>query len=88
MTTPVRDDWVSRMFPGDGAGCPTDEERQHADDLIATWNQKWGEKHPSVPRIHPESSDDSCANYLAGKPTNRAYLRSQLRRWWAKTDPA
>jgi hypothetical protein len=87
MTIPVQDDWASRMFPGDGTGCPTDAERQRADDLIAYWNQVWQENHLPIPRIHPEASDEGYASYLAGMPTNRAYLRSQLRRWWARAAP-
>jgi hypothetical protein len=77
-------DWVLKAFPGEGMEYPTDEERDRADGLIAKFNEQWGEEHPPVPRTHPELSDEGFANYLCGYPTNRAYLRSKLRRWWAK----
>jgi hypothetical protein len=87
-------DWVDEMFPGDGLELPTDAERDAANHLIAQWNRRWEAlygapeaAHPAhlpVPRVHPDTSDEGFANYLAGTPTNRAYLRSRLRRWWRK----
>lgn len=82
----MNNDWVDKAFPGDGLELPTDEERDRADKMITWFNEQWGENHPLVPRQHPELSDDGFANLLAGMPTNRAYLRSKLRRWWAKHD--
>lgn len=77
-------DWVSKAFPGDGLELPTDEERDRADQLIDFWNERWNEREPHPERTHPDVSDEGFANYLAGTPTNRAYMRSRLRRWWAK----
>ena len=77
-------DWADEMFPGDGLEYPTDEERDRADELLATWNERWRENHPPVPRKHPDATVEGFANYLAGEPTNRAYLRAYLRRWWRK----
>jgi hypothetical protein len=71
----MSNDWADNMFPGDGLVLPTDIERDAADHLIAQWNVRWGEIHPLVLRVHPDTNG----------PTNRAYLRSQLRRWWAQT---
>lgn len=77
-------DWVSEMFPGDGLQHPTDEERDRADEVLVDWNGRWHESHPPVPRTHPDVTAEGFANYLAGTPTNRAYVRAYLRRWWRK----
>lgn len=78
--TSADDTGIDELFPGDGGQYPTDEERDRADQFIAEWAQRWGEPVVTVPRVHP----DVIGNYLAGQPTNRSYLRSQLRRWWRK----
>lgn len=67
-------DWVDQMFPGEPIDIPDDDERQKADDLLVTWNERWHENQAPVPRAHMDRT-----------PTNRAYLRSYLRRWWART---
>lgn len=77
-------DWVDIMFPGDGLQYPTDEERDRADALVARWSQGWGEQVDVIPRAHPDVTDEGFGNYLAGTPTNRAYLRAWLRRWWLR----
>lgn len=77
-------DWVSESFPGDGLQLPSDEERDRADRMIDEFNERWNEKHPHPERRHPDVTDEGFGNYLAGTPTNRAYMRSRLRRWWAK----
>lgn len=77
-------DWITDMFPGDGMLHPTGAERDRADALLAEWAKRWGEPVQTIPRTHPEVSDEGFANYLCGYPTNRAYLRSRIRRWWAK----
>lgn len=84
MTTTEQGDWVSGMFPGPGLELPDDAERDRADELIAEWSQRWGEAPCVVARVHPDVTGEGFANYLAGSPTNRAYLRAQLRRWWAR----
>lgn len=75
-------DWVAWLFPGDGLQLPTDQERDEADAAIAEWSARWGEHGVPVPRTYPDVTGEGFANYLAGTPTNRAYLRSRLRRWW------
>lgn len=75
-------DWVDEMFSGPGLELPTDEERGRADALVAEWAERWGEEARTVPRRHPDVTAEGFANYLAGAPTNRAFLRAQLRRWW------
>ena len=77
-------DWVSEMFPGDGFVIPDDAERDRADGVIAEWSVRWGEQPFTIDRVHPQVSDEGFANAMAGEPTNRAYMRSKLRRWWAK----
>jgi hypothetical protein len=79
MSSAPDTEWVNQAFPGDPLELPSDEERDRADDMVAEWNRRWGESHPPVPRIHPDVTAEGFANYLAGTPTNRAYLRSQLR---------
>lgn len=73
-------DWVNEMFPGDGLALPSDEERDRADAIIAEWAARWQEEPVQIARRHRRNA----AGYCAGRPTNRAYLRAQLRRWWAK----
>ena len=73
-------DWVTEMFPGNGFELPSDTERDLADNLVAQWNERWNENHPPIPRTYPDVTDEGYANFYAGNPTNRAYLRSQLRR--------
>lgn len=77
-------EWVDEEFPGEGLELPTDAERQRADVIVAERNQRWSEIHPPIARVHPDTSEEGAANYLAGTPTNRAYIRAQLRRWWRK----
>jgi hypothetical protein len=77
-------DWVSHAFPGDPFQQPSTEERDHADGIIADANTQWGESHRLIARTHPDVGDEGFGNYLAGMPTNRAYLRAQLRRWWGR----
>lgn len=84
MTAIRGTEWVEEEFPGEGLELPTDAERQRADDLVAEWNQRWNENHPPIARVHPDTSEEGLASYLAGTPTNRAYMRAQLRRWWRK----
>lgn len=84
MSAAANQDWVSEMFPGDGLELPTEEQRDQADALIAEWSKRWGETPITVPRKHPDVPYEGLAKYVAGMPTNRAYLRSRLRRWWGK----
>ena len=84
MTAVSGTEWVDEMFPGEGLELPTEVERQRADDVVAEWNQRWNESHSPIARVHPDTSEEGFANYLAGTPTNRAYVRAQLRRWWRK----
>lgn len=86
------EDWVAAMFPGDPLELPADAERDKADHLIEQWSKCWSEEPFAiarilVPREHPDTSEEGYANALAGTPTNRAYLRSQLRRWWRRPGP-
>jgi hypothetical protein len=78
-------EWVEKEFPGDGLRLPTDDERDRADAIIAQFSAQWGEDHPPIPRTHPDETDEGYGNTLAGYPTNRAYMRSRLRRWWTKS---
>jgi len=84
MTAINSTEWADKEFPGEGLELPTDAERQRADDIVAEWNQRWSEHHPPIARVHPDIGEEGLANYVAGTPTNRAYLRAQLRRWWRK----
>jgi hypothetical protein len=77
-------DDVTEAFPGDALAFPSDAERDRADEMIAKYSKQWRESHPPVPRVHPDTTDEGFANTLAGTPTNRAYLRAYLRRWWRK----
>jgi len=69
-------DWVSLMFPGNGFAIPDTAERDRADELIAEWSLRLGEKAIKINRVVCFAD----ANY----PTNRAYMRAKLRGWWAK----
>ncbi len=77
-------DTMNQMFPGDGLELPNKQERDRADALIAEWAARWGEEAVTIARVHPDVTIEGYANYLAGTPTNRAYLRSQLRRWFGR----
>jgi hypothetical protein len=77
-------EWVRDQFPGDGLEIPDDMERARADETVARFNKQWGESRPPIPRTHPDVTAEGYANPMAGQPTNRAYLRTQLRRWWAR----
>jgi hypothetical protein len=72
-------DWIAEMFPGDGRQLPTNVDRDRADVLVVEWSVRWGEAPRTIARVHPEDTA-----YLAGTPTNRAFVRVQLRRWWRK----
>jgi hypothetical protein len=79
MTTTEHDETgIADLFPGPGLDLPSDEERQRADDLVAQWNVRWGENHPPIPRTRTVTDN----GHTYDVPTNRAYLRSKLRRWW------
>lgn len=79
--------WVMDLFPGDAFDIPSDEERDRADNVLREWAIRWNEEPETIPRTHPETTDEGYANALCGEPTNRAYLRSRLRRWWGRTLP-
>jgi hypothetical protein len=74
--------WVYIQFPGNGNEIPNDAERDRADEIIAMWSGRWHEDAITIARVYPASDDENSA--LAGQPTNRAYLRSRLRRWWVR----
>ena len=81
-------DWIEELFPGEGTQLPADDERDRADALLREWAERWGEHPRTVARTRPVS----VGRWVDGKPgaetyqvpTNRAFLRSQIRRWWAK----
>lgn len=75
----MSDDWTVDMFPGAGEEIPSDEERDKADKLIADWAKVWREEVVTIDRVHPAVAGGSP---WEGKPTNRAFLRSRVRRWW------
>lgn len=84
-------DWVHRMFPGPGDELPTDQERDAADKVVAEWAAKWGEPGRTIARERTVQvsqwatggrQDTPCT-----VPTNRAYMRAQLRRWWYHREP-
>lgn len=82
-------DWVETMFPGDPLGFPNDTERGMADSTIAFWSEKWDETPFTIRRRHTiDVTDPAYDNTLAGTPTNRAYIRSRLRRWWRHSLPS
>lgn len=78
------EDWVSKAFPGDPLEHPTDAERDRADGVIAWWSERWKEEPHVIDRTHPVTTDEGYANTLCGLPTNRAYMRARLRRWWKR----
>lgn len=86
--TEVRD-WAWEILPGDGWEIPTDDERDRADATLKRFDDQWGEQHTPIPRVHPEIQNEGTVvarpnpAYLVGQPTNRAYVRSRMRRWWA-----
>jgi len=57
---------VKEMFPGDGAEIPTKDERDRADELVGF----------EIPR-----SRTGSMSYFASPATNRAFVRSQVKRW-------
>jgi hypothetical protein len=65
---------VQGLFDGPGLEFPTDNEWERSDSLLTEYGIK------PVERRHPDASDEGLASFLAGKPTNRAYLRSHMRR--------
>lgn len=84
MTTTDHIDWAAEMFPGDGSEIPDDAERDRADELITEWNHRWNETHPPIARVHADRPGSPVYRVDPSAPTNRAFLRAQLRRWWAK----
>lgn len=71
-TSGVIHDWIYDTFPGDGLEIPTDAQRDQADTIIADQAKRWNEQARTIARV----------SEVTGRPTNIAYLRSQLRRWW------
>ncbi len=63
-------DQVEQLFPGCGHEIPSDEERDRADALVGF----------EIPRIHPQYGVGPVC-----KITNRAFMRSRIKRWCAKT---
>jgi hypothetical protein len=59
-------DWINDLFPGDGLEIPTDAERDRADEVAGT---KIARRHEGV-----------SMPYFADPRTNRAFMRSQIRR--------
>jgi hypothetical protein len=82
-------DWVADRFPGDGAELPTDAERDQADAVIREWSLRWREEPVPIARTLPVKvsrwTDGQPGEVTRLMPTNRAFMRSRLRRWWAKT---
>lgn len=64
---------IEILFPGEGLAFPSDNERDEADALLLRWATQWSEPVVTVARVHSD-----------GTATNRAYLRSVLKRWFAK----
>lgn len=75
-------DWVDENFPGDGHEIPADTEWDRVDALIAERASFLGVSPVAIYRKYPLSDLCRVANAVAGQPTNRDFLRSQLRRWW------
>lgn len=69
-------DGIEKLFPGDGLEIPDDDERDRADVLLAQWAARWNEPVVTVARVRMTPT--------LAIPTNRAFLRSRLRRWFAK----
>lgn len=63
-------DQVYRLFPGDGLEIPSDEERARADLLVGF----------EIPR----QREGRMARF-ADSRTNRAFMRSTIKRWCART---
>lgn len=72
-------DWADSMFPGEGLEIPDADERDRADGVILETETRWGtpEKAFKIDRVQKFEKAD--------QPTNRAYMRARLRRWWAKS---
>jgi hypothetical protein len=80
MTTTEYDETgIAALFPGDGMEIPPDDERDRADALVASYNVMWNEDFPPVPRTRTVSDYGART---AEVPTNRAFMRAKLRRWW------
>lgn len=75
-------DWAHDMFPGDPFTIPSNDVRDAADAVIRRFSEQWGEEPITIARVHPDVTSEGFANPLAGEPTNLAYVRSRLRRWW------
>ena len=74
---------IAELFPGSGLEIPTDEERDRADALLGEWAARWGEQVVRVARVHPPAINHPLFHHeLGGLPTNRAFVRAQLRRWF------
>lgn len=76
MIVDVRES-IEKLFPGDGLEIPSDDERNEADALIRSFALLWNEPVIAIPRIWVAYGD----HYI---PTNRAFVRSRLKRWFAK----
>jgi hypothetical protein len=74
---------IAVLFPGPPLEIPTDAERERADKLLAEWAARWGECYTSIARVHPPAIRVGLfASGLEGLPTNRAFMRAQLRRFF------
>lgn len=74
---------ISTLFPGDPLEIPDDAERDRADALLSEWASRWGEVYTSIARVHPPAIRTGLfSSGLQGLPTNRAFVRAQLRRWF------
>lgn len=74
---------IAYLFPGDGLAIPDDSERDRADALLAEWAARWGQVYTGIARQHPPAIRVGLfASGLAGLPTNRAFMRAQLRRFF------
>lgn len=80
-------DWAYDMFPGDPFVIPSNDVRDAADAVICHFSEQWGEPVRTIARVHPDVTSEGFANPIAGEPTNLAYVRSRLRRWWAGARP-
>lgn len=60
---------VEALFPGDPMAYPTDKERDRADDIVGYKLRR---------------TREGRLPYFVNPATNRAYLRSQVRRWAAR----
>ena len=81
--TDYDDTGISELFPGPGLEIPTDAERDRADELLSEWAARWGECYTQIARVHPPAIGNGLfAHRLGGLPTNRAFMRAQLRRFF------